>query len=247
MLIFPAIFIKNGRCNSHTNQNLPWKLAVEYAQMGASHLHIIDIDGARIGTFVNEESILAILSRVSIPIEVGGGIRSLKKVEHLLDMGASRVVIGTKAVGNPAFVKEVISNFGQERILFSIDTKNGFVVTEGFEKINSMRAIDYAIEMKSYGVKNICYVDASQKKHTSYSFCEEIEALYQKTKLNIIAKGNISSMKELEKLKEVNTCGVVLEENEVLREINIKKAIDIFEKGDSDGIQENNWIYEWRK
>ena len=243
MLIFPAIFIKNGRCNSHANQNLPWKLAVEYVNMQASCLHIIDIDGARMGNLVNEESISSIVSKISIPIEVGGGIRSLKDVEHLLDLGASRVIIGTKAVGNPAFIKDVIANFGQDKILVSIDTNDGFVVTEGFEKINSVRAIDHAIEMKSYGVQNICYVDASTKMHTTFSFCEEIDELYNKTKLNIIAKGNISSVKDLEKLKDVNAYGVVLEKNEIQRELNIKKAIDIFEKGDSYGLQEDNWIY----
>lgn len=243
MFILPAIFIRNGRCNPHTNQTLPWQLALEYEEMGATGLHVIDIDGARMGTMVNEESISGLIARTSLPIAVGGGIRTLKDVEHLLAIGASKIVIGTKAVGNPAFVKEVIANFGPQKILVSIDTKDGFVVTNGFEKLNSMRVIDHAMEMLEYGVRNICYVDASNKLHTAYSFCEEVDELYRKTGLNIVAMGNIGSLKDLERLKEANAYGVVLEKNEFQQELNIKRAIEIFEKGDHYESQEDNWLY----
>lgn len=244
MLIVPAIFLNSRKYKSQIDRNSVKRLAEEYMQMGATHLHVIDVDGARMGTIINEESVLNILERVKIPIEVGGGIRSLKDIEHLLDLGVSRVVIGTKAVGNPAFVKDVISNFGKDRIVVSIDTKDGFVVTDGFEKMNAMRAIDHAVEMKSYGVQNICYVDASSKRHSSFSFCEEIDVLYKKTNLTIVAMGNIHSIKELERLKEVHAFGVVLEKKESKRELNIEKAIEIFEKGDTKyGLQENHWLY----
>lgn len=243
MFILPAIFIRNGKCNPYTNQTLPWQLAMEYEEMGATSLHVIDIDGAETGTLMNEEGISAILTKTSLPVEVGGGIRHLKDVEHLLSLGASRIIIGTKAVGNPAFVKDVIANFGPQKILVSIDTKDGFVVTNGFGTINPVRVMEHAMEMLEYGVRNICYVDASNKLHAAYSFCEEVEELYRRTGLNIIAMGNVESLKDLERLKEANADGVVLEKNEFQQELNIKRAIEIFEKGDHYGSQEDNWLY----
>lgn len=228
MLIFPGIFIKNGRCRIQTKEESPRKLALQYAENGASYLHIIDTDGARLGHIANEESVEKILGAVNIPVQIGGGVRSLKDIEHLLEMGASRVIVGTKAVGNPTFIKDAITNFGSEKIVVSIDSKDGFIVTEGWEKVNSVRAIDHALDMKRYGVKYICYVDASQMGHTSFDFAEELNGLYRKTGLNIIAMGNMLSLKELELLKEQNAYAVVLGNREKSRDLDIKKAIELF-------------------
>lgn len=234
MIIFPGIYLKNGRCNQPSGQTTPRKLAYEYQQMGASALYIVDKDGAMMGHLENEEIIKDIVEEISIPIQVGGGIRSVQDVERLLNIGVNRVIIGTKAVGNPAFVKDVINNFGENRIIVSLDTIDGMIVTNGWEKVSSSRALDHAMEMEHLGVKNITYIDASRQTHTSYNFIEEINELKQKTSINIITRGNHWTLKELEKLEEMNVLGVVLEKDIFPGALDMKKLMEIFNKGETN-------------
>ncbi|MEG1459685.1 MAG: HisA/HisF-related TIM barrel protein, partial [Acetivibrio sp.] len=191
-------------------------------------------DGARMGHLINEQALKEILEEINIPIQVGGGIRSMQDVERLLNIGAGKAIIGTKAVGNPAFIKDVITNFGKDKIIVSIDTIDGMIVTNGWEKASSVRAIDHAMEMKKLGVINISYVDASRENHTSFNFIEEIHELYEKTGLHIITRGNRWSLKELEKLEEINVRGVVIEKDVFPGSMDIKSLIEIFNKGEAD-------------
>jgi phosphoribosylformimino-5-aminoimidazole carboxamide ribotide isomerase len=134
MILFPAIDIKNGQCvrlrqgsfqDVLVYSDIPLKIAKQWEAAGASFIHIVDLDGALVGHSVNDEVIKEIVSEVNIPIQVGGGIRTIKDIENKLSLGIERVIIGTKAVKDPAFIKEAIATFGAQRIVIGIDAKEG--------------------------------------------------------------------------------------------------------------------------
>ena len=136
MKLFPAIDIRNGQCvrlrqgqfhDAEVYSHTPVNVAKSFEAAGAAHIHIVDLDGALAGRSVNEEVIRNIVQAVSIPVEVGGGIRTVQDIENKLNLGIGRVIIGTKAVESPQFVRESIRRFGADKIVVGIDAKNGMV------------------------------------------------------------------------------------------------------------------------
>ena len=203
MQLYPAIDIRNGQCvrlrqgqfhNQEVYSSSPVKVAKQWETQGASFIHLVDLDGALHGHGVNEEVIKDIASSVSIPVQVGGGIRTIKDIENKLNIGVNRVIIGTKAVENPAFIKEAISNFGAERIVIGIDAKNGMVATEGWEKVSNYNAITLALNMKELGVKTIVYTDISKDGMLQGPNVECTKEMVDMTGLDIIASGGVSSL-----------------------------------------------------
>jgi phosphoribosylformimino-5-aminoimidazole carboxamide ribotide isomerase len=210
--------------------DVPYKVAKEWETNGASYIHVVDLDGALAGHSVNEEAIKNIVSNVSIPIQLGGGIRSIKDIENILSLGISRVIIGTKAAVDPGFMKEVISLFGPERIIAGIDAKDGIVAVEGWERLSGYNAVNLALEMKNMGVETIVYTDIAkdgmlQGPNVQYTL-EMVEA----TGLNIIASGGISSLKDLELLNESKVYGAIIGKALYESKIDLKQAIEMFEK-----------------
>ena len=180
MKLFPAIDIKNGQCvrlrqgsfrDVLVYSDVPYKVAKEWETNGASYIHVVDLDGALAGHSVNEEAIKNIVSNVSIPIQLGGGIRSIKDIENILSLGISRVIIGTKAAVDPGFMKEILSLFGPERIIAGIDAKDGIVAVEGWERLSGYNAVNLALEMKNMGVETIVYTDIAKDGNASRSKC----------------------------------------------------------------------------
>ena len=148
MQLYPAIDMKGGKCvrltqglfdNVKVYSDTPADMAKLWVSQGASFLHIVDLDGALAGHSVNEDAIRAIVSSVSVPIELGGGIRSAEAVKNMLDLGITRCIIGTRAVERPEFMKELVETFGADRIVAGVDAKNGMVAVEGWEGQQSFR------------------------------------------------------------------------------------------------------------
>jgi phosphoribosylformimino-5-aminoimidazole carboxamide ribotide isomerase len=239
MLLFPAIDIKNGQCvrlrqgsfqDVLVYSDVPLKIAKQWEAAGASFIHIVDLDGALLGHSVNDDVIREIVSEVKIPVQVGGGIRTVKDIENKLNLGVERVIIGTKAVKDPAFIKEVVSTFGSRRIVIGIDAKDGMVAIEGWEKISSYQAVTLALEMKKYGVKTIVYTDISKDGMLQGPNTSHTKELVEATGLNIIASGGVSSLKDLESLEEINVYGAIIGKALYENHIDLKKAIQLFEK-----------------
>lgn len=170
MKLYPAIDIKNGQCvrlrqgkfdDVIIYSNNPVDIAKEWEACGASFIHLVDLDGALCGHAVNAEVIRKIASTVNIPVEVGGGIRNIKDIEDVLALGVSRVIIGTKAVENPNFIKEAVDKFGADKIVAGVDAKDGLVAIHGWEKVSNIKAVDLCMEMKKLGIKTIIYTDIS--------------------------------------------------------------------------------------
>lgn len=239
MILFPAIDIKNGQCvrlrqgsfhDMLVYSDIPLKIAKQWEACGASFIHIVDLDGALVGHSVNDEVIKSIVQEVDIPVQVGGGIRTIKDIEYKLSLGVERVIIGTKAVKDPAFIKEAVATFGPKRIVIGIDAKDGMVAIEGWEKVSSYHAVTLAQDMKKYGIQTIVYTDISKDGMLQGPNIEHTRELSEVTGLNIIASGGVSSLKDLEMLKEINVYGAIIGKALYENQIDLKKAVSLFEK-----------------
>lgn len=238
MKLFPAIDIKNGQCvrlrqgsfrDVLVYSNVPFKVVKEWEAYGASFIHVVDLDGALVGHTVNEKAIKEIVDNVNIPIQLGGGIRSIKDIENKLNLGINRVIIGTKAAIDPGFMKEAISIFGPERIIAGIDAKDGIVAVEGWEKLSNYNAVDLALEMKKVGVETIVYTDIAKDGMMQGPNIHYTTEMVEETGLKIIASGGISSMKDLEILDEHKVYGAIIGKALYENKIDFKQAITIFE------------------
>lgn len=234
MKLFPAIDIKNGQCvrlrqgqfhNIEVYSQVPVRIAKSFQEAGAAFIHIVDLDGALAGHSVNEDVIKAIVQNVSIPVEVGGGIRTIQDIETKLNLGVGRVIIGTKAVENPHFVREALMRFGNNKVVVGIDAKNGMVATDGWEKISNYNAVQLALEMKEIGVKTIIYTDISRDGMLSGPNLEHTRDMVEKTKMDIIASGGVSSMKDLDDLNNIPVYGVIIGKALYENRVNLREAV----------------------
>ncbi|MCT4508286.1 MAG: 1-(5-phosphoribosyl)-5-[(5-phosphoribosylamino)methylideneamino]imidazole-4-carboxamide isomerase [Tepidibacter sp.] len=217
MIIFPAIDIKDNKCvrlfqgdfnkiNIYSND--PFDMAVKWKSEGASFLHLVDLDGARNEEVINKKSIEKISKNIGIPVQIGGGVRSEEKVKNLIDIGVERVIVGTIAVENKELLKKLVSKY-KEKIVVSIDAKNGKVALRGWEVVSDVDSIDLCKELEEIGVKTIVYTDISKDGMLEGPNFEIYKLLSERTSLNIIASGGISSIDDIKKLKNMNIYGVI--------------------------------------
>jgi len=215
-MFFPAIDLKEGKCvrlfkgdmNKATIFNdSPAKQAKEFEDLGFKYLHIVDLDGAIAGESKNEESVREILKNISIPAQLGGGIRTLEQIEKWLNIGISRVILGTIAAKNPEIVKESCKKF-PGKIVVGIDAKNGFVATEGWVDTSEIKAVDLAKKYEDAGVEAIIYTDISKDGTLTGPNIEETKVLAQNIKIPVIASGGVSCDKDISNIKELEQYGV---------------------------------------
>ena len=218
MIIYPAIDLKEGRCvrlyqgdfaqETVVNPD-PVKQAISFENAGAKALHIVDLDGALSGDLTNLKVIQAILAAITIPIQVGGGIRSMAQVARYLDAGVSRVIIGSKAVEDPAFVAEAVQQYG-DQIAVGIDAKDGLVATRGWLAVSDQDYLTVAAQMAQLGVKTIIFTDIAKDGTLMGPNLEQLQAIAAKVPdLQIIASGGISSREDLEAVKALGVYGVI--------------------------------------
>ena len=238
MQLYPAIDMKNGQCvrlrqgafkDITIYSDAPEKVAAHWQEKGASFLHLVDLDGALAGYSVNEEVIRRIADTVSIPIEIGGGIRSGEAVERMLGLGVRRVIIGTKAVEHPEFLRDMVRTFGEEAIVAGVDAKDGMVAVEGWEKVSSLTASDLCLTMKEYGVRHIVYTDISRDGMLSGPNVEATRKLTEETGLDIIASGGVSCMEDLKCLHEVGIRGAIIGKALYENRIDLAEAVRLYE------------------
>ena len=229
MQLYPAIDMKGGKCvrltqglfdNVKVYSDTPADMAKLWVSQGASFLHIVDLDGALTGHSVNEDAIRAIVSSVSVPIELGGGIRSAEAVKNMLDLGITRCIIGTRAVERPEFMKELVETFGPDRIVAGVDAKNGMVAVEGWEKVSSLSALDLCQQMKKFG-------GTLTGPNVEYT-----KLLTEKTGLDVIASGGVSCMDDLTRLHESGIRGAIIGKALYEKKISLPDAVARFEQGE---------------
>ena len=189
---------------------MPVYIAKGFQASGATFIHIVDLDGALAGYSVNDDVIRSIVENVSIPVEVGGGIRTIQDIENKLKLGVGRVIIGTKAVENPQFVKTAVMTFGADKIVVGIDAKNGIVATDGWEKLSNYNAVQLALDMKEIGIRTIIYTDILRDGMLSGPNVEHTKEMVEKTGMDIIASGGVSCMKDLDDLDSIPVYGAII-------------------------------------
>ncbi len=218
MLIYPAIDIKNGRCVRLTQGLIneekkyfddPLEAARLWKSQGAKALHVVDLDGAFEGSPKNLSVIRRIIAEVDIPVQVGGGIRSLEAIEALLEAGAAKAILGTKALEDKEMLKEAVRRYG-DRIVVSIDAKKGYVATEGWVKTSELAVLDFVKELEAIGVDTIVYTDISRDGMLMGPDIEGLLAIKQAAIIKVIASGGISSKEDLVKLKEISVEGAIV-------------------------------------
>lgn len=234
MQLYPAIDIKDGRCvrlsqgrfdNVKIYSDSPAGMAAHWVELGATFLHLVDLDGAVAGSSVNHEAIRAIGKTVDIPFEIGGGVRTLEGIQTLLGLGARRVIIGTKAVEDPAFVEEAIRQFGAESIVLGVDARDGKVAVKGWLEDSSRTSKEFCLQMKALGVRTVIYTDISRDGMLCGPNTPSTRRLLEATGLEIIASGGISSMDDLVELKTAGIPGAILGKSLYEGRIDLRRAI----------------------
>ncbi|MCI6887703.1 MAG: 1-(5-phosphoribosyl)-5-[(5-phosphoribosylamino)methylideneamino]imidazole-4-carboxamide isomerase [Lachnospiraceae bacterium] len=238
MQLYPAIDMKGGKCVRLTQglfdqvkiySDTPADMARLWVSQGATFLHIVDLDGALAGRSVNEEAIRAIVSSVDVPIQLGGGIRSAEAVQYMLDLGITRCIIGTRAVQQPEFIRDLVAQFGTERIVVGVDAKDGMVAVEGWEKVSSLTARELCMQMKAYGVEHIVYTDISRDGTLTGPNVEATKELTELTGMDIIASGGMSCMEDLAALHENGIRGAIIGKALYEKKISLPEAVARFE------------------
>lgn len=218
MIIFPAIDILNGKCvrliQGDYNQekvygNSPVAMAKQWEQKGAEFIHIVDLDGAKSGKSINQTIILEIAQSVNIPIQVGGGIRSLDTIKTYLDNGVNRVIVGTAAISDKEFLQAAVAEY-KERIVVSIDAKNGYVATDGWTDTSDVAALDLVKELEALGVQTIVYTDIAKDGMLQGPNLQEQQVVHEATTMDVIASGGVTTKEDVDNLKQLNMYGAIV-------------------------------------
>lgn len=235
MLIYPAIDLYNGKAvrlfkGDYAQMTVysddPPAIAEDFAKCGATHMHIVDLEGAKNGTTPNFETILEIKRRGGLFCEVGGGIRNMETIDRYLSAGIDRVILGTAAVTEPGFVEAAVAKHG-EKIAVGIDIKDGYVAIKGWTEKSALTAFDFCERLQSIGVRTLICTDISRDgamKGTNHSLYQQ---LMEKYSMQIIASGGVSSMEDVERLAANNTYGAIIGKAYYTGAINLKQAIEV--------------------
>ncbi|MBR5348328.1 MAG: 1-(5-phosphoribosyl)-5-[Lachnospiraceae bacterium] len=239
MQLYPAIDIKDKKC-VRLKQGLfdqvqvysedPVEVALAWEAAGASFIHLVDLDGALLGRGVNRDVICEIVRSVHVPVQFGGGIRSLADMEEVLNMGVFRGIVGTKAVTDPKLLKKMVDSFGPSHVVCGIDAKNGLVATQGWVDVSNISAIELALQMKVYGVRTVVYTDISKDGMLTGPNVSATKTLSDATGLDIIASGGMSCMDDLQAISDAKIHGAIIGKALYEKRIDLKEAIDKFEK-----------------
>ncbi|GAB1421290.1 1-(5-phosphoribosyl)-5-[(5-phosphoribosylamino)me thylideneamino]imidazole-4-carboxamide isomerase [Anaerolineales bacterium] len=234
MIIYPAIDLRNGKVvrlkEGDPNQQTlfhenPVETAKEWIAQGAEYLHIVNLDGA----FETENENLSILKEIAqleVKVQFGGGIRSEEAIQQALDLGASRVVLGTIAVKNPALVAQAVEKHGAEKICVALDAREGLITTNGWQHITHLTPIDFGKQLAKFGVEHELFADVCRHGMMSGSNVSETIRLGQETGLKVIASGGVSRLDEIHLLASSGyVAGAVIGMALYTNELRLKDAI----------------------
>lgn len=232
MIIFPAIDIKDNKCVRLTQGDFdkvnvyydnPSEVAYKWKSEGAEYIHIVDLNGARSEFGVNTKTIENIANNIKIPIQVGGGVRDKEKVQSLIKAGVTRVILGSIAIENMELVEELVNEY-QEKIVVSIDAKDGKVAVRGWEVVSNVDSLTLCKQLEKIGVKTIVYTDISKDGMLQGPNFDIYEKISKETSLNVIASGGVTSIEDIKKLKNMNLYGAIIGKALYDKKIDFKEA-----------------------
>jgi phosphoribosylformimino-5-aminoimidazole carboxamide ribotide isomerase len=238
MIILPAIDIKDGQCvrlyqgdyDQVTTYDVdPVKIAQRWLRSGASWLHIVDLDGAAAGHPVNVESIKSIRASTTLHIELGGGMRRLTDIEHMLELGIDRVILGTVALTDRALLMDALARWG-ERIVVGLDARNGSVAISGWRETSLVRVTSLASELYADGVQRFIYTDIARDGALKGPNIEELKEIKRVISCSLIASGGVSSIDDLLALAGLDIEGVIVGKALYTGDIDLAAAIREFER-----------------
>ena len=216
MIIYPAVDILGGKCvrlyqgefdKEKVYSTEPYKMAQKWEAEGAEFLHLVDLDGARSGSPQNLAAVRKIVESIEIPVELGGGIRTLQALEEVLDLGVRRAILGTALVGNSEFVKAAARTFG-DRIVAGIDARHGKVSVEGWNQTTQRDATELAQELQSLGIGCLIYTDILCDGALKGINFEGFKSLALNLDISIIASGGVTTLDDIKRLKELEPLGI---------------------------------------
>ena len=235
MRIFPAIDLFDGKAvrlfkgdyNDMTvySEN-PEEIAKDFKSQGARYIQLVDLEGAKTGGTPNFETVTRIVNSTDLKAEIGGGIRNMDVVDKYLSLGVSRVILGTAAVTDRKFLLGAVKAFG-DKIAVGVDIKDGFVAIKGWVEKSTLEAFDFCNELESIGVKTIICTDISKDgamQGTNHGLYDELK---KRTNLNIIASGGVSSISDIERLKNSGIYGAIVGKAYYTGAISIKEAVEV--------------------
>ncbi len=235
MLIFPAIDLFEGKAvrlfkgdyaqMTIYNEN-PLAVAADFKAAGATHIHVVDLEGAKSGETPNIDTVTALSAIDGLFVEVGGGIRSMAVVERYLSAGVDRVILGTAAVKDEAFLREAVARYG-EKIAVGVDIKDGFVAIKGWTESSGLEAMAFCEKMQNIGVRTLICTDISKDGAMQGANHALYRALSERFGVQIIASGGVSSMEDVEKLAALGLYGAIVGKAYYTGAIQLSKAIEV--------------------
>ncbi|MGC8280399.1 1-(5-phosphoribosyl)-5-[(5-phosphoribosylamino)methylideneamino]imidazole-4-carboxamide isomerase [Clostridioides difficile] len=232
MIIFPAIDIKDNKCVRLTQGEFdkvnvyydnPLEVAYKWKNEGSEYIHIVDLNGARSEFGVNTKIIEDIANNIDIPIQVGGGVRDKEKVKSLINAGVTRVILGSIAIENLNLVEELVNEY-KEKIVVSIDAKDGKVAVRGWEVVSNVDSLTLCKQLEKIGVQTIVYTDISKDGMLQGPNFDIYERIAKETSLNVIASGGVTSIEDVKRLKAMNLYGAIIGKALYDKKIDFKEA-----------------------
>lgn len=240
MIIIPAIDLKDGEAvrlykgdyqQKTVYSSSPETLALQFQNMGANYLHVVDLDGAKDGTTTNLSTIQKIRQTISIPIEVGGGIRTMDTVELYLEkIGIDRVILGTAAIENPEFLKTALKKYGAKRIVVGVDIKDGFVSTSGWLVNTQIYYLDFLQELEKMGVQYIVCTDISKDGTLQGPSFPIYQKIKDKTSLHCIVSGGVKGAEDILEAARQGYYGCIVGKAYYEGQIDLKEVISCLPK-----------------
>ena len=235
MIIIPAIDIINKQPvrlyqGDYNQKEVVGKsileLAKTFEKQGAQYLHLVDLDGAKEGSLINQESIVEVAKTLHIPVEIGGGIRSMESISYYLDNGISRVILGTSAMEDSAFLEAALAKYG-DKIAVGIDCKDGYVYGRGWLEASELQYLDFAKQLEAKGVKTIIVTDISKDGTLSGPNVEMLKELSERVDMDIVASGGIKDIDDIKALKQLGLYATITGKAMYHKTLDLQEAITL--------------------
>ena len=235
MNILPAIDLLGGKAvrlvkgdydKVTVYSDAPLKVAKYFEEKGAKYLHIVDLDGARDGTTANFDTIKTIVENTSLSVEVGGGIRDIERVRRYVDLGVDRIILGTAALEDEAFLKDALALYG-DKIVVGVDIKDGMVAVKGWREISNVSCMDFCAKLEKLGVRTVICTDISKDgmmAGTNVALYRELSARFD---MQIVASGGVSSLEDVRKLAALDLYGAIVGKAYYTGAISLPEAIEV--------------------
>ena len=233
MLLFPAIDLYQGKAvrllrgdyaQMTVYSNNPPEIAKKFKDAGATHIHLVDLEGAKTGETPNLETVKAILAATDLFAEVGGGIRSMEIIDRYVEAGVSRVILGTAAVTNPELIAKAVQKHG-DKIAVGVDIKDGCVAIKGWTESSGLDAFAFCEKMQKMGVSTLICTDISKDGMMQGTNRELYKTLSERFSLQIVASGGVSSLEDIQALAAMNLYGAIIGKAYYTGAIDLKEAL----------------------